>query len=352
MSVTNSTYSNPSQLLQRNEALFEGKNILVAGNIDDNYPIHLQSLANSSTFCFSDYRYFSDLNDQLSSSTRLFTDNYQGEETTNKKFNLLLIFVPKAKQEVQYLLANLTPHLVQGAAIILVGEKKVGIKSAGSLLKPYATNINMLDSARHCSLLYCELENEVAPFKQSDWIKNYTVKVNDISLQICSLPGVFSHGELDKGTELLLQNLPKNLKGNLLDFGCGAGVIGCYIKSCFPNSDIDMVDINAYALASAKLSLIKNKLNANVFASNVFSDIENKYDNLLSNPPFHSGKKTNYVAAETFINQSPAYLKCKGALLIVANKFLRYEPLLTTAFGTFSTPKQNNKFKLLTCVNK
>ena len=346
MSVSNTTYSNPSQLLQRNESLLEGKNILVAGNIDDNYPLHLQSLANSSTFCFSDYRYFSALNDQLTGSTRLFTDNYQG----STKFDLLLIFIPKAKKEIQYLLANLTPHLEQGAAIILVGEKKCGIKSAGTLLKPYATNINAVDSARHCSLLYCELENEVAPFNQTDWIKKYTVKVNNIDLQISSLPGVFSHGELDKGTELLLQNLPKNLHGSLLDFGCGAGVIGCYIQTCFPDLEIDMIDVNAYALASAKLSMENNKLNANIFASDVFSNIEQTYNTLISNPPFHSGKNTDYTAAETFINQSTKHLKNKGTFLIVANKFLRYEPLLASSYKEVITSQQNNKFKLLTCL--
>jgi len=348
MPVTNTTYSNPSQLLQRNETLFQGKNILVAGNMDDGYPVHLQSLANSSTFCFSDYRHFSAINSQLSESTTVFTDNYQGDT----RFDLLLIFIPKAKKEVQYLLANLTPHLEQGAAIILVGEKKCGIKSAGSLLKPYATNINTVDSARHCSLLYCELNSEVAAFKQSDWIKSYSIQVADTTLEICSLPGVFSHGELDKGSELLLENLPKKLTGSLLDFGCGAGVIGCFIQKSFPDLEIDMVDINAYALASAKLSLIKNKLNANVFASNVFSDIEKKYNTLISNPPFHSGKQTNYVAAETFINQSPSYLKAHGTLSIVANKFLRYEPLLSESYNNLITSQQNNKFKVLTCLNK
>lgn len=348
MPVTNTTYSNPSQLLQRNETLFQGKNILVAGNMDDSYPVQLQSLANSSTFCFSDYRHFSAIKQQLSESTTEFTDNYQGDAC----FDLLLIFIPKAKKEVQYLLANLTPHLAQGAAIILVGEKKCGIKSAGSLLKPYASNINTLDSARHCSLLYCELSNEVAPFTQEEWIKTYPLKVADTTLQICSLPGVFSHGELDKGSELLLQNLPSKLTGSLLDFGCGAGVIGCYIKKSFPDVEIDMVDINAYALASAKLTLIKNKLNANVFASNVFSDVEKKYNTLLSNPPFHSGKQTNYVAAETFINQSPSFLAPRGTLSLVANKFLRYEPLLTASYSNLVTSQQNNKFKVLTCLNK
>jgi len=348
MSLSNTTYSNPSQLLQRNEALFEGKNILVAGNIDDSYPLHLQTLANSSTFCFSDFRYYSDLNAQLTTSTCLFTDNYQGD----KKFDLLLIFIPKAKQETQYLLASLAPHLELGASIILVGEKKCGIKSANSLLKPYASHINALDSARHCSLLYCELDKPVAEFNQADWIKTYTVKVNEITLEICSLPGVFSHGELDKGTELLLQHLPQNLKGNLLDFGCGAGVIGCYIQTIYPKLEIDMVDINAYALASAKLSLIKNRLNANVLPSNVFSEIDKKYNTLISNPPFHSGKETNYVAAETFINQSPTKLKDNGTFFIVANKFLRYEPLLENSYKNLTTTQQNNKFKLLKCINK
>lgn len=347
MPVTNTTHSNPSQLLQRNENLFAGKNILVAGNIDDNYPLHLQSLAKSSTFCFSDYRYFSALNEQLTGSTRLFTDNYQGD----KKFDLLLIYIPKAKQEVQYLLANLTPHLEQGASIILVGEKKCGIKSASTLLKPYADDINMLDSARHCSILYCELTKPVKTFNQTDWIKTYTIKVNDISLQICSLPGVFSHGELDKGTQLLLENLPEKLTGNLLDFGCGAGVIGCYIQTRYPDLKIDMVDINAYALASARLSMIKNKLNANIFASDVFSEIETTYNTLISNPPFHSGQKTNYEAPEALINQSPRHIKPRGTFLIVANKFLRYEPLLSASYDNLTTKEQNNKFKLLMCIN-
>lgn len=348
MSVTNTTYSNPSQLLQRNETLFEGKDILVAGNLDDSYALRLQSLANSSTFCFSDYRHFSANEKQLTTSSALFTDNYQGDKT----FNLLLIFIPKAKKELQYLLANLTPHLQQGASIILVGEKKCGIKSAGTLLKPYSTNINGLDSARHCSILYCELSKPVAPFNQADWLKTYAIKVNNISLQICSLPGVFSHGELDKGTELLLNNLPKKLDGSLLDFGCGAGIIGCYIKKCFPESSVDMIDINAYALASAKFSLAKNELKAKVFASNVFSDVQSKYDTLLSNPPFHSGQQTDYVAAETFITQSAHYLNPKGTLSLVANKFLRYEPLLNASYSNLVTTQENNKFKVLTCLTK
>ncbi|WP_413701261.1 hypothetical protein ACLKMH_06090 [Psychromonas sp. KJ10-10] len=92
MSVTNATYSNPSQLLQRNETLFQGKNILVAGNIDDSYPVHLQSLAHNSTFCFNDYRHFIAVDEQLTTSTSIFTDNYQGTDT----FDLVADLYPKS----------------------------------------------------------------------------------------------------------------------------------------------------------------------------------------------------------------------------------------------------------------
>jgi len=250
--------------------------------------------------------------------------------------------LPKAKQETLYLLASLTP----------VGEKKCGIKSADVLLKSYSDSINCIDSARHCSVLYAQLSKPVAPFIQSEWIKTYPIKINNTQLQICSLPGVFSHGELDKGTELLLQNLPEKISGNVLDFGCGAGVIACYLQKKHPELDVDLVDVNAYALASAKFSLLKNQLEGNVFPSNVFSDVSKRYNLLLSNPPFHSGKNTDYSAAETFINQSPDYIKKHGHLSIVANKFLKYEPLLENVFTHLHTIKENNKFKVLSCFNK
>lgn len=348
MSLANKTYSNPSQVLQRNEALFKNKNILIAGNIDDEYPIYLQTLANSTTVCFSDYRYYTALRTKLSSSEVHFTANYQGD----KKFDLLLIYLPKAKQETQYLLASLCPHLQPGAGIILVGEKKCGIKSAGRLLSPYSSVMNSIDSARHCSIIYSELNKPVAAFEQAAWIKTYAININNIELQICTLPGVFSYGELDKGSELLLQNLPEKITGSVLDFGCGAGVLACYILSLHPELKVDLIDINIYALESAKLSLSKNKLQAKVFPSNVFSDVEHQYDLLLSNPPFHSGQKTDYSAAESFISESTKYLRSTGKLSIVANKFLNYEPLLNKVFSTFATVQENNKFKVMICFNK
>ena len=89
----NKTYSNTSQVLQRNESLFYNKNMLIAGNIDDDYPLHLEELANSATFCFSDYRYYSALHNKFKNSESYFTDHYQGGTKNRAKFDLLLILM-------------------------------------------------------------------------------------------------------------------------------------------------------------------------------------------------------------------------------------------------------------------
>ncbi|MCK5818770.1 MAG: 16S rRNA (guanine(1207)-N(2))-methyltransferase RsmC [Psychromonas sp.] len=337
--------SNPSKLLQRNESLFENRTVLVAGNIDKDYPLNIEKCADSATFCFNNFRIFFALNDKLKLSECHFTANYQ----STKKFDLLLIYIPKAKQEIQYLLANLVPHLHSNASILIVGENKCGIKSVHSLLTPYASNINTIDCARHCSLIYCKLTKAVSTFKQTDWIKTCHLEINNITIKIHSLPGVFNHGKLDKGSVLLLQNLPAKMTGSFLDFGCGAGIIACYVKAKFPNVNIDLVDVNAYALESAQLSLKSNAIEGKVFPSDVFSHINKKYNTLVSNPPFHSGKSTDYKTTEDLIKRAPEHLLPKGQLIIVANKFLKYEPLLENAFTNVACPIFTNKFKVLTC---
>ncbi len=56
--------------------------------------------------------------------------------------------------------------------------------------------------------------------------QTYELPLAEGPLKVISLPGVFSHGRLDRGSALLLEHLDKLPSGHLLDFGCGAGVLG------------------------------------------------------------------------------------------------------------------------------
>lgn len=127
---------------------------------------------------------------------------------------------------------------------------------------------------------------------------------------------VFSKKGLDFGTRSLLENIDiKNISGDVLDFGCGYGPIGIYIKS---NTEamVDMIDINERALSLAKENAILNKVDVNIFLSNIYSNVNKKYDYIITNPPIRVGKKVLY---EILIGAKD-YLKQNGHLIFVINK--------------------------------
>ncbi len=157
---------------------------------------------------------------------------------------------------------------------------------------------------------------------------------------------MFSHGEFDKGSELLLDTLPK-LHGRVLDFGCGAGVIGAVMKTNTPPGiELELSDISALAIESARETFKVNNLEAKFTATDVYVALEGPYDYLISNPPFHAGLKTFYAATEDFIAQAPKFLNPEGQLIIVANSFLRYPPLIEASLGSCETVASTNKFNI------
>lgn len=329
-----------SQMLERNQALFVGKRLLVCGALEDDYPRQLATLTDALTVFTTDYCYYR--NQQSALKDAILFDHQLGGAP---RFDALLLLMPKAKAEAQYLLAMMTPLLEAGADLFLAGENRGGINGADKLLAPYGEKPPKRDSARRCSLYHGELSKPVAPFELDAWFSRYECKAGDTELTVMALPGVFSADGLDLGSQMLLAALPP-MGGELLDFGCGAGVIGSVLAKRNPGLEVTMVDINALALESSRRTLAINGLRGKVQASDVYSDICGKFDRIVSNPPFHAGLKTFYAATETFLAKAPEYLRPHGSLTIVANAFLRYQPILDTHFKQTETVRCDTKFKV------
>ncbi|WP_169046865.1 16S rRNA (guanine(1207)-N(2))-methyltransferase RsmC [bacterium 19CA06SA08-2] len=329
-----------SQMLERNQALFVGKRLLVCGALEDDYPRQLASQAQTLTVFTTDYCYYR--SQQAALGEAILFDHQLGGAP---RFDALLLLMPKAKAEAQYLLAMMTPLLEAGADLFLAGENRGGINGADKLLAPYGEKPVKRDSARRCSLYHGELCKPVAPFDLDSWFGRYQCKAGDTELTVLALPGVFSAAELDLGTQMLLASLP-TMGGKLLDFGCGAGVIGSVLATRNPGLEVKMVDISALALESSRRTLTINGLQGQVQASDVYSDITGKFDHIVSNPPFHAGLKTFYAATETFLAKAPEYLAANGGLTIVANAFLRYQPILETHFKQTDIISSDAKFKV------
>ncbi|KIQ83094.1 16S rRNA (guanine(1207)-N(2))-methyltransferase RsmC [Aeromonas sp. L_1B5_3] len=329
-----------SQMLERNQALFVGKRLLVCGALEDDYPRQLATLAQTLTVFTTDYCYYR--SQQAALGEAILFDHQLGG---TPRFDALLLLMPKAKAEAQYLLAMMTPLLEEGADLFLAGENRGGINGADKLLAPYGDKPIKRDSARRCSLYHGELCKPVAPFDLDSWFGRYQCRAGETELTVLALPGVFSAAELDLGTQMLLATVPA-MKGSLLDFGCGAGVIGSVLAKRNPELKVTMVDINALALESSRRTLAINDLQGEVHASDVYSDISGSFDQIVSNPPFHAGLKTFYAATETFLARAPEFLRPHGSLTIVANAFLRYQPILEAHFKRTEVSNSDAKFKV------
>ncbi|MDF2186456.1 16S rRNA (guanine(1207)-N(2))-methyltransferase RsmC [Grimontia hollisae] len=336
-------YTAPSQIAARQLAYFEGKHVLLAGELEDTFATELLGTAESVSIFTTNLAYANQMR-RFDGIAVQFGEVYQALPHAD----MVMLYWPKAKAEAEFLLAMLMAALGKGTEIVVVGENRSGVKSIEKIFAPYG-KVTKFDSARRCSFYWGQCDNEPAPFSLDDWYKSYPLNVGEQSLTVRSLPGVFSHGELDEGTQLLLNTLP-TLTGSVLDFGCGAGVIGAVIKQRYPETHITLVDISALAVASARETLRFNHLDGEVFASDVYSDINTPFNNIVSNPPFHAGLKTHYAATETFLSEAPAHLHPQGQLMIVANRFLRYPPFIESAFGHCHTPAKNHKFTIYHAV--
>jgi len=113
-----------------------------------------------------------------------------------------------------------------------------------------------------------------------------------------------------------------------------------------PALRVNMVDISALALESSRRTLAINGLQGKVTASDVYSDVATRFQHIVSNPPFHAGLKTFYAATEQFLAKAPEFLLPNGSLTIVANAFLRYQPILETHFKRTEVISSDAKFKV------
>lgn len=127
--------------------------------------------------------------------------------------------------------------------------------------------------------------------------------------------GVFSKKMIDFGSQLLLKCLEVNQGETVLDVGCGYGPLGLSLAKAY-GVQATMVDINNRALDLARQNAERNKVEATIFQSNIYEQVEGNFDHVISNPPIRAGKQV----VHEIIEKSKDFLEIGGDLTIVIQK--------------------------------
>ena len=78
-----------------------------------------------------------------------------------------------------------------------------------------------------------------------------------------------------------------NRNVNILDIGTGSGCIAITLKKNI-DCNVDAVDISLEAIKVAKDNAKLNNVDINIFKSDILNNVDNKYDVIISNPPYIS----------------------------------------------------------------
>ena len=165
---------------------------------------------------------------------------------------------------------------------------------------------------------------------------------------------------LTKSTPSL--GLDTNQPLHVLDLCAGSGCIGVAIAQAIPEAYVDFSEIEKRHIATIEKNLVENKISkerTNVYHTNLFSNLTQKYDIIISNPPYidstlnrvhesvvdfephlslFGGKEGMDVITE-IITQAPKHLVRGGQL------WLEHEPEQTPAITTLAL---NNGFTTVT----
>lgn len=258
----------------------------------------------------------------------------------------ILLVVAKEQPLNQHILEQLRSFAVD-KPIWLVGEKKGGISSLVKKLPAGYQQARKIASGNHCQLF--ETSRQVAE-PAADWhqqLHSIDIALSDQQFAVQSLPGVFSKNRLDAGTRLLLETLPKSLPTSIVDFACGNGVIAKAI-SLRQQATLTLCDVNPMATAAAELTMGSDPASGShhvVLADGLPKSLPPQQC-IVSNPPFHTGLKTDYEIARKFIQDGYNLLCNGGELYIVANRFLPWPEVIERLFGCCNTLADDGKFRV------
>lgn len=175
--------------------------------------------------------------------------------------------------------------------------------------------------------------------------------------RIDSKPGLFGWNKIDQGSQYLVDQLTSLLTArtgkplNALDLGCGYGYLtlaATQLDACKTIAHWTMTDNNAAAVATAAHNINLNKIHAKVIAADCGDALNDTFDLILCNPPFHQGFSLEGDLTNRFLATAKRLLAPQGIAVFVVNQFIPLERKASGLFRNITTCASNGSFKVIT----
>jgi len=181
--------------------------------------------------------------------------------------------------------------------------------------------------------------------------KKIQATVRNHIFQFFTVSSVFSHGRIDRGSALLAEHAIVKPQWDVLDLGCGWGLVGIVIKKTFPSTTVVLTDINQRAVKFASQNAKLNHVKLAILQGNLYEPVkQKKFHTIITNPPMKAGRDLCY----SIIEQAKKHLKKGGLLQLVAlhnRGGLMLAKKMEEVFGNVKTIAKKSGFRVYVSEN-
>lgn len=249
--------------------------------------------------------------------------------------NVALTATPKTKLACAFQTRHFTPRLLEIAA-------------------KYATSVTQSRAYKKARLIILDDFFALAPPEIS------LVETEFEGIKYQQYPGVFSANHIDYATQFLLAEWTSNERltelsapAQILDPGCGNGIIGDYLLGHYPTARLTAYDVSRVAIASTEMNLAAHGYagRSAVLQAGSLSEIikPERFDLVVTNPPFHDEFQTDISVSTNLFLAACDRLNPGGHLVVVANRHLNYATHLRRYFDEVLVVGENEKFEVYRC---
>jgi len=230
--------------------------------------------------------------------------------------------IPVGKERIAAALSALDP----GGRLYLAARTETGLNRYEACLESLSSAVETRGKRGDNRVLAARRSPEFDP---PNYVTPRTIEptVDGVTLPLVTVPGLFSPGELDHGTRLLLETSTVADGDRVLDLACGYGPVGVYAATV-ADTEAVLTDDDARATQCARGSLEASSVDAAVVTGDGTSGVaDRRFDRILCNPPTHAGRG---VLTDLFSGAGEV-LAPGGRLSVVHHSRLDLDDLLARA---------------------
>jgi 16S rRNA (guanine1207-N2)-methyltransferase len=263
--------------------------------------------------------------------------------------------ISKEKAVVNHII-NAAPRLLtDNGEITLIGHKNEGLNSyskhAGNYLGGSSSIERGVGAYRAVSFTCGPVSGK--RLDDSDYARIRPIHQDEQDLTLYSKPGIYGWQKIDRGSSLLVAAIRNHLAGSdspqintVLDLGCGYGYISVML-AYLGASHILATDNNIAAVNACRQNFIAHGITGEVRADDCAGHIDQRFDTVVCNPPFHLGFDTSRALTAKFLNSARRRLLPAGRAFFVVNQFISIEGPALDVFKSVQEIHRGEGFKVL-----